>query len=105
MNNKRKGIKAKKTIALLLVMMFTVFMLVGCGDDNECGMCNGSGYYDHKTCPACKGSGNSDFDPYEIADDIYGDDDDDSNPLLAIIVIGGGIILYSYLKSGNKQKK
>ena len=49
----------------------TMCTLTACGDDDDCGMCNGSGYYQKKTCPVCKGSGHSDFDPYEILDDMY----------------------------------
>ena len=62
----------KKKIALLLVAIMMMCTLTACGDDDECGMCNGSGYYQKKTCPVCNGSGHSDYDPYEQLDDIYG---------------------------------
>lgn len=60
-----------KCICFILTMVTLCISLTSCGDDNKCGMCNGSGYYQKKTCPACSGSGHSDFDPYEIADSIY----------------------------------
>lgn len=55
----------KKKLAMILAVMMLVSTLVACGSDNDCGMCNGSGYYQKKTCPACNGSGHSDYDPYE----------------------------------------
>lgn len=61
-----------KLVSLFLSMIMLCMTLTACGDDNKCGMCNGSGYYQKKTCPACNGSGHSDYDPYEIMDDVYG---------------------------------
>ncbi len=52
------------SVVLALVVTMSIFLLTGCGDD-ECGACNGSGYYQKKKCPICKGSGHSDYDPYE----------------------------------------
>lgn len=63
----------KKLIPIILMFIMALTILTSCGSDNDCGMCNGSGYYDHKTCPACRGTGESDFDPYDIMDDVYGD--------------------------------
>ncbi len=60
----------KKKIKLFAVIIMLVSLLVAC-DDGECGMCNGSGYFQKKTCPVCNGSGNSDFDPYDVYDDMY----------------------------------
>ena len=57
--------KACLMIVMIISLLFSCFLLTGCGDDNECGMCNGSGYYKKKTCPACNGCGYSDYDPYE----------------------------------------
>ena len=86
----------------MFVLLTTI--LIACGkNENECGMCNGSGYYDHRTCPACKGSGNSDFDPYEIADEMYGeDDDDDGNIWIGALVIGG-IVSYCIYKKDKRK--
>ena len=92
----------KKILLLAILSILLMFAFTGCGDDNECGMCNGSGYYDHRTCPACKGSGESDFDPYEIADEVYGEDDDDGSTGAMLLVIGG-IILFCVIKANNKQ--
>lgn len=91
--------------ALLIFMFASTIIFTGCGsDENECGMCNGSGYYDHKTCPACKGSGSSDFDPYEIADDMYGEDDDEGGGFWVIVVIIiGGVVVYNIFKKKNNN--
>lgn len=59
----------KKMLFVLLSLIIMMFTLCSCGSD-DCGMCNGSGYYEQKTCPACSGSGSSDYDPYE---EMYGD--------------------------------
>ena len=57
----------KKVVTVLSLILVIVgsLLLVGCSHDNECGACNGTGYYQKKKCPICKGSGNSDYDPYE----------------------------------------
>ena len=62
----------KKKLLLLLAAVMLMSSLIACGGDDECGMCNGTGYYEKKTCPACGGSGHSDYDPYEQMDNIYG---------------------------------
>lgn len=59
----------KKSMAVLIISMLLMLLLTACNTDDECGMCNGSGYYQKKTCPVCNGSGHSDYDPYE--NDIY----------------------------------
>lgn len=93
----------KKILTIILSTIFISILLSGCdSDDNECGMCNGSGYYQYKTCPACDGSGESDFDPYEIADDINSSDDDEDDSSGFGILIIGGIILYCIFGKKNK---
>lgn len=44
----------KKTIAIILVMasLFSCFILTGC-DDDSCGACGGSGYFQKRDCPFC----------------------------------------------------
>lgn len=91
----------KKMLLLTMLSILLMFVITGCGDDNECGMCNGSGYYDHRTCPACNGSGESDFDPYEIADEVNGTDDDEGS-FGAVLLVIGGIVLYCAIKGNNK---
>lgn len=56
----------KKTLTILLLFIITAVLLSTCGgSSNKCGACNGSGYYQKKTCPICKGSGHSSYDPYK----------------------------------------
>ena len=57
----------KLLLPILIAIFIAVLALFATCDNNDedCGMCNGSGYYQKKTCPACNGSGNSDYDPYE----------------------------------------
>lgn len=64
---------SKRIISLILalLLLFSI-LLTGCGGRHKCGMCNGSGYYDKKTCPACHGSGYSSYDPYEEYKKLYG---------------------------------
>ena len=64
--------KCLKRVIVALTALCCMFALAACGGDDDCGMCNGSGYYQKKTCPVCGGSGHSDYDPYEQLDDIYG---------------------------------
>lgn len=40
-------------VILLTVIMILSCALTGCGGDDECSMCGGSGYYEKKDCPAC----------------------------------------------------
>lgn len=47
-----------KLVSLVLAMIMLCMTLTACSDDNKCGMCNGLGH--------------SDYDPYEIMDDVYG---------------------------------
>jgi len=57
-----------KIVKRILFFIFTLIMLlcfVSCGGSNKCKVCNGSGYYQKKTCVFCSGSGKSDYDPYE----------------------------------------
>ena len=46
----------KKIIALvmLLVLLITAAVsLTGCGDEDACFICGGSGYYEKRDCPGC----------------------------------------------------
>lgn len=63
----------KNTKIYIMVCMIIMIMLFtsACSENNDCGMCSGSGYYDKKTCPACNGSGNSNYDPYEAYKDTF----------------------------------
>lgn len=67
-----------KYVKYIIILVFLILAVIGgfqtCTkeDDGKCGMCNGSGYYQKKTCPACDGSGYSDFDPEDLYNDIYG---------------------------------
>lgn len=65
------NMKRKKILLLVGILLMSAFALTACGDDDDCGMCNGSGYYQKKTCPVCNGSGHSDYDPYEQLDEMY----------------------------------
>jgi hypothetical protein len=62
----------KRKIIFLLMALVLICSLSACGSSsNKCGMCNGTGYYQKKTCPTCHGSGHSSYDPYKQADDLY----------------------------------
>ena len=60
-----------KYLYLMLIIVVMCMTFTACSDDDDCGMCNGSGYYQKKTCPVCNGSGHSDYDPYEQLDEMY----------------------------------
>ena len=62
--------KKSLLIFLCVLPLLLTLMLTGCGD-NDCGMCNGSGYYQKKTCPACHGSGYSSYDPYDSYKNLF----------------------------------
>lgn len=47
----KKRIVAK--ILLIVMAMSLSFGLVGCGGDDDCPICGGSGYYEKKDCPGC----------------------------------------------------
>lgn len=55
----------KNLICMILLCVILISTLTSCGGNNTCGACNGSGYYQKKTCPICKGSGHSYYDPYK----------------------------------------
>ena len=49
------GKKMKKLISIILVVvaLFSCLALSGCGGDDDCFACGGSGYYQKKDCPFC----------------------------------------------------
>ena len=61
----------KKGWIWIVVIILLLLLLGTTSDNNECGACNGSGYYQRKTCPFCNGSGHSDYDPYEQYKNLY----------------------------------
>ncbi len=60
----------KKKIIVLMCFMVTVYIFTGCGNNQKCKVCGGTGYYEKKTCVFCDGTGESDVDPYK---EVYGD--------------------------------
>lgn len=48
------------------IILISAFALTACGDDGECEVCNGTGYYNTVNCTMCDGSGYSDFDRSDI---------------------------------------
>lgn len=56
----------KKIISVFLIFAVSALFFTACGSNiKPCGACNGSGYYQKKTCPICKGSGHGNYDPYK----------------------------------------
>lgn len=53
-----------------MCFMATVYIFTGCGNNQKCKVCGGTGYYEKKTCVFCDGTGESDIDPYK---EVYGD--------------------------------
>lgn len=51
----------KKFICIVLASLMFLFTLSSCSGSDKCGACNGSGYYQKKTCPICHGSGHSSY--------------------------------------------
>ena len=49
------GKKMKKVISVILIVvaLFSCLALSGCGGDDDCFACGGSGYYQKKDCPFC----------------------------------------------------
>ena len=44
----------KKLFAIILAVAMLATCLVGCGgNDDDCPICGGSGYYQKKDCPGC----------------------------------------------------
>ncbi len=46
----------KKVVSILLIVLLLItsaISLTGCGDDDSCMACGGSGYYQKKDCPLC----------------------------------------------------
>ncbi len=46
----------KKVISILLIVLLlaiSAISLTGCGGDDDCFACGGSGYYQKKDCPFC----------------------------------------------------
>lgn len=56
-----KGSGSTLIIVIIIVVLFCLFGSCGEGsNDNECWVCNGTGYNQSKTCPACHGTGKLD---------------------------------------------
>lgn len=47
----------KRKILFVLILAITILAGCGNGNDDECSICNGTGYNQYKTCPACNGTG------------------------------------------------
>lgn len=59
-------VKWKEIIILWIIVIALFALLWSCaGDNDKCKTCNGSGYYQKKTCVFCKGTGKSDINPYK----------------------------------------
>lgn len=47
----------KRIISILMIVATLIscsVCLTGCGDDDDCIICGGSGYYQKKYCPGCR---------------------------------------------------